>query len=80
MNEPSPPEFHYGSTVVSDVPANEQTTDADGSAELTGSGLAAEKARRLDRVAELRSSGVNPYPYRFDRTHTLAEEIGRAHV
>ena len=77
MNEPSRPEFHYGSSVVSNVPANEQTTDADGSAELTGSGLAAEKARRLDRVAELRSNGVNPYPYRFDRTHALAEV--RAH-
>jgi lysyl-tRNA synthetase, class II len=39
----------------------------------TGSGLAAEKARRLGRVAELRDRGDQPYPYRFDRTHTLAE-------
>ena len=36
-------------------------------------GLAAEKARRLDHVAALRGEGTNPYPYRFDRSHTLAE-------
>jgi lysyl-tRNA synthetase class 2 len=40
---------------------------------LSGSGLAAEQARRLRRVAELREAGVEPYPYRFDRTHTLAQ-------
>jgi lysyl-tRNA synthetase, class II len=39
----------------------------------TGSGLAAEKIRRLGRVDELRSRGDEPYPYRFDRSHTLAE-------
>jgi lysyl-tRNA synthetase class 2 len=38
-----------------------------------GSGLAAEQARRLRRVDELRSRGDEPYPYRFDRSHTLAE-------
>ena len=42
-------------------------------AEPAGSGLAAEKARRLGRVGELRQQGVEPYPYRFDRTHTLTE-------
>jgi lysyl-tRNA synthetase class 2 len=39
----------------------------------TGSGLAAEKVRRLGRLADLRQRGDEPYPYRFDRTHTLAE-------
>jgi lysyl-tRNA synthetase, class II len=39
----------------------------------TGSGLAAEKIRRLARVDELRAAGVEPYPYRFDRSHTLGE-------
>ena len=39
--------------------------------EPTGSGLDAEKARRHQRVADLRARGVEPYPYRFDRTHTL---------
>ncbi|HEY7625525.1 MAG TPA: lysine--tRNA ligase [Ilumatobacteraceae bacterium] len=41
--------------------------------DTAGSGLAAEKAKRLEKVATLRSSGVNPYPYRFDRTHTLGD-------
>ena len=36
-------------------------------------GLEAEKARRLGAIASMRESGVNPYPYRFDRSHTLAE-------
>ncbi len=38
-----------------------------------GSGLAAERMRRLGRVAGLRQRGDEPYPYRFDRSHTLAE-------
>ena len=41
--------------------------------ELTGSGLQAEKSRRLGQLDEMRAKGVNPYPYRFDRSHTLAE-------
>ena len=40
---------------------------------LSGSGLAAEKARRLAQVDAMRAAGDNPYPYRFDRTHTVAE-------
>ena len=40
---------------------------------LTGSGLAAEKAKRLAKVDELRAAGTEPYPYRFDRSHTLSE-------
>ncbi|MFV0307307.1 MAG: lysine--tRNA ligase [Desertimonas sp.] len=45
--------------------------------ELAGSGLAAERSRRRAQVDALRATGVEPYPYRFDRTHTLAEV--RAH-
>ena len=41
--------------------------------QTTGSGLVAEKARRLARVGELRERGDEPYPYRFDRSHTLGE-------
>ena len=41
--------------------------------DTTGSGLAAEKAKRLDKIQALRSDGINPYPYRFDRTHTLGQ-------
>ena len=39
----------------------------------TGSGLVAEKAKRLQKLADLRDQGTNPYPYRFDRTVTLAD-------
>jgi lysyl-tRNA synthetase class 2 len=41
--------------------------------EQRGSGLAAEKAKRVGKLAELRRAGTDPYPYRFDRTHTLAQ-------
>jgi len=46
---------------------------SDDTSELSGSGLQAEKNRRLGLLDDLRSTGVNPYPYRFDRSHTLAE-------
>ena len=45
---------------------------------LTTGGLEAEKARRLARIGALRDGGTEPYPYRFDRSHTLAE-IRAAH-
>jgi lysyl-tRNA synthetase class 2 len=38
----------------------------------SGSGLVAEKAKRLQKLADLREQGTNPYPYRFDRSVTLA--------
>ncbi|MGI9644202.1 MAG: lysine--tRNA ligase [Ilumatobacteraceae bacterium] len=50
---------------------DDQPESTDGSA--SGSGLAAEKERRLAQVQALRAGGTEPYPYRFDRTHTLAE-------
>ena len=53
-----------------DTPPDDAPEAAD---TLSGSGLAAEKAKRLQKLAELRDAGTNPYPYRFDRTHTLAE-------
>ena len=36
-------------------------------------GLEQEKARRLGSLDAMRAEGTNPYPYRFDRTHTLGE-------
>ena len=33
-----------------------------------------QKAKR-EKIAALRERGVNPYPYKFDRTHTLTELI-----
>jgi lysyl-tRNA synthetase class 2 len=53
--------------------SGEDPTAAEAAGELTGSGLAAEKARRLARIDELRGRGLEPYPYRYDRTHTLGE-------
>lgn len=38
---------------------------------LSGSGLVAEKAKRLAKLDGLRAAGTEPYPYRFDRSHTL---------
>jgi lysyl-tRNA synthetase class 2 len=32
-----------------------------------------ERARRIAKVEALRSGGADPYPVRFDRTHTAAE-------
>ena len=52
---------------------SDPTEHPDESDQTTGSGLVAEKARRLDRVRALRDRGDEPYPYRFDRSHTLAE-------
>ncbi|MCU1344854.1 MAG: lysS, partial [Acidimicrobiia bacterium] len=41
--------------------------------EFTPSHLAAEKDRRLAKLAALAEQGTEPYPYRFDRTSTLSE-------
>ena len=54
---------------------NDQPDDAidDEPDQLSGSGLAAEKATRLAKLGALRAEGTEPYPYRFDRSHTLGE-------
>ena len=39
----------------------------------SSSGLASEMTRRFARIDAIRAEGGEPYPYRFDRTHTLAE-------
>lgn len=57
---------------MSDSPDHADTGPGDDPT-ISGSGLLAEKARRTGRIAELRAGGVEPYPYRFDRTHTLDE-------
>jgi lysyl-tRNA synthetase class 2 len=72
----------YGQPIVS-----EESPDSDGNGVsdahgesgdppdhgLSGSGLMAEKSRRLAQIVAMREQGENPYPYRFDRTHTLWE-------
>jgi lysyl-tRNA synthetase, class II len=55
---------------------DEPTADADPAttdAPHGGSGLAAERDRRQSLVDEMRRAGRQPYPYRFDRTHTVAD-------
>ena len=60
---------------MTDTPDSPQSSET---AADTEHGLAAERNRRLDQINSLRDAGVNPYPYRFDRSHTLAE-IRAAH-
>jgi len=48
-------------------------TDELTTAEEAGTNLAAYRERRLAEIERLRDQGVNPYPYRFDRSHTLGE-------
>ena len=61
---------------------NEQHPHADDTAEVpdgqpAGSGLQAERSRRSAQVNEIRAAGAEPYPYRFDRTDSLAEVRAR---
>ena len=53
------------------------TTDAEAEVDELH-GLAAEMANRSAKVAAIADAGGQPYPYRFDRTHTL-DEIRSAH-
>ena len=41
--------------------------------ETQGESPVDERARRLEKLDALRADGVDPYPVRFDRTHTAAE-------
>ena len=61
---------------------NEQHPPAENTAagpddQQTGSGLQAERSRRSAQIDEIRASGAEPYPYRFDRTDSLAEVRAR---
>ena len=47
--------------------------DADGADDAPASRLSVERAARLAKLEARRAQGVEPYPYRFDRTDTLAE-------
>jgi lysyl-tRNA synthetase, class II len=58
-----------------DAPDDDQPDPVASPDPATGdaTGLAAERGVRLAKLDASRGRGVNPYPYRFDRTHTLAE-------
>lgn len=60
-------------TVSTDDPTPDRPSEEPSNAATIGSGLASEKARRLAQLDDLRANGVAPYPYRFDRTHTVSE-------
>lgn len=57
----------YGHTIVT------EPLDTGDDGEPTGSGLAAERARRLGELDAMRAAGTDPYPHRFDRSATLGE-------
>ncbi len=59
-----------------EVPSQTGASEAVGngaSSEPDSTNLATFRERRLAEIDALRTNGVNPYPYRFDRTHTLGE-------
>lgn len=64
---------HYGRKPVDgepDTPDDEQSASG---------GLEFERTRRLAEISDLRSRGINPYPYRFDRSdeiETLRTQYG----
>jgi len=67
---------YRAATVAHDYSTDEETGEAAPEAAgeaAAGSGLAAERTRRLGLVAGMRATGTDPYPYRFDRTHDLNE-------
>ncbi len=47
------------------------TNQFDDESQQSISGIAAERVRRIEQLDGLRDGGINPYPYRFDRTDTL---------
>ena len=53
-------------------PTTSPAGPADPAADAAG-GLEGLRAARLAKVGALRAAGVEPYPYRFDRSHTLDE-------
>lgn len=66
----------YGRWIVDDVAdtPTPETPSPDAAADQpSGSGLAAERQRRMGRIAAMAEAGVEAYPHRFDRSHTLAE-------
>jgi lysyl-tRNA synthetase class 2 len=71
------PAIRYRHATVSEAPDprtdNDVTTAESVDAMSTARGLAAEKSKRLSKLDDLRQQGINPYPYRFDRSHSLAE-------
>ena len=51
----------------------EEVNSQESSIQETAGGLELEKGRRLAGIETVRATGVNPYPYRFDRSNTLGD-------
>jgi len=73
VRNPADPVPSGGVTDTNAAAPDPHATGPDGEHGATGSGLEAERVRRQQRVDDLRGSGVQPYPYRFDRTHSAAD-------
>ncbi len=56
-----------------DQPRTEETAEPSAGEVTAGSGLDAERSHRFAKIDALRAAGGQPYPYRFDRSATLAE-------
>jgi len=58
-----------------DAPSHGASDDggAPDPADRTAGGLASEKAKRFAKIDELRRAGIDPYPYRFDRSHGIGD-------
>jgi lysyl-tRNA synthetase, class II len=50
-----------------------EPADQELAADADGSGLVAERAKRIGKVRALAKSDTNPYPYRFDRSATFGD-------
>jgi lysyl-tRNA synthetase class 2 len=77
-DDPRTPDGDPVTDLATDPATGPATGPATDGPEALGADLPAEAGRRLAKVAALRDQGVEPYPYRFDRSHTLAE-IRAAH-
>ena len=64
---------YRAATVADDISTQEDVMEEVMDEATAGSGLAAERTRRLGLLDEMRATGTDPYPYRFDRTHDLNE-------
>ena len=63
---------HYGrSPVNSDNDTHQEDPHNDGEAGASG-GLEFERHRRLIEISDLRARGIDPYPYRFDRSDEIS--------
>lgn len=71
MSGESPGSKHTSGRVDGEV--EHEATIGDSGTDDPAAGLEFERNRRTAHIDALRGAGTNPYPHRFDRTHTLGE-------